>query len=170
LIASLIRAIPKEEPRGSAEPALRRLQPHDRRVLVLVVNTLEALQNCEYPACLTLSTELMMAAISQLRRTTLAQVHMHGVLLAPSHMTSFICSLIVLFSKNPEAVKALLAGHYRTISKATVAEYGKGAKKSSLPMRSELRNAKTLAEDCLKRLLGRWTSLVSLGQVCSRDL
>jgi hypothetical protein len=170
MIISHVREIPKEVPRGSAERALRKLEPQDRRVLILVVSTLEALQNCEYPASLALSVELMMAATLQLQRTSIAQAQMHGLLLPPPQMTSFICSLMVHFNKNPQGIKAALGGQVRTSCESTPAEVGNDGNKRHSQMNSELQEAKKVAEIYLKRLLKRWTSLVSVGQVSSCTL
>lgn len=167
MIISQVKAIPKEVPAGAAEPALKRLQPQDRNVLILVIGVLEALQHCEHPACFRLSAELMLAAISQLHRTTKAHLHMQGFLLSPSQMSSFICSLIVLFSRYPDAVRAALVGQFTHVDASRVVERDQSAEKDMATIRSELRNAKILAESCLNRVFGEWISLVTAGKVCS---
>lgn len=167
LVMSHVESIPKEEPLSTTEPALRTIQAQDRRVLILVITALEAMQNCEYPACSSLSAKLMLAAISQLQRTTKAQVHMHGVLVPPSLMSSFICSLIVLFSKKPDVIRDSLAGQFRPVTRLKIAEHSKAGRQDLVGNRGELRNARVLAANCLHRILGRWITQVSAGTVCS---
>ena len=172
LVISQIRSIPEElpaPPRAGCrvEEALATLQPQDRRVLILVVTALEGVQNCEFPTCFHLATNLMSVAMSQLQRTTNAHFHMNGIMLSPALQTSFICSLIVLFSRDPDAVRSSLAGQSGHVTEWKIRQGGKEASKGLEIGRTAVRHTKLLAESCLSRVFRGWVAHVSAGQVCS---
>lgn len=165
MVISQVGQLPKEALLPAKEPALKRLEPQDQKVLALVVTVLEALQNCEHPACTSLAAELSLAAISRLQRTTKAQVQMQGLLLSPSKMTSFVCSLMTLFRRDPKAMKAGVDGHLGVGSLHRSSRRRRAGMKYIVLERGRKRNARILAEHCLDRMLRRWIPLVESGRV-----
>lgn len=163
LIISQVQTIPEQE----QEQPQRAAQRQDRRVLILVVTALEGVQNCDFPTCSYLATNLMLAASPQLQRITAAYLHMQGVMLSPPLATSFVCSVIVLFSRDPDAVRTSLAGECGHVAGLNIA-CSNGAAKGVESSRDGVREAEKVAENCLNRVLGSWITHVSAGQVCSR--